>query len=152
MSYSGIQIHLVFCVKYRRALIGDEWRDRLHQYMIAIIERRKHRVLAINSVEDHIHILIGYNLNDLVPDLMRELKGGSSAWVNNNGFAAVRFAWQDGYAAFSVDAFGISPVCGYIAGQREHHKKVRYRDEIIGILNAAGIEWKPEYLFTTPEE
>jgi putative transposase len=149
-TYTQLHIHILFSVKYRQALIGNNWRDRLHQYDIALIRNRSHKVLAINSVADHIHLLIGYRPLDPLPTLMRELKSNSSAWINNQGFTRVPFAWQEGYTAFSVSPDVVSKVCTYIANQQEHHATQNFRQELMSLLDAAGIEWKPEYLFTEP--
>jgi putative transposase len=149
-SYIQIYFHIFFAVKYRQALIRDDWRDRLHQYSIGLIQGRQHKVLAINSVEDHIHLLVGYRPLDPLPVLMRELKSNTSAWINTQGFTPGRFAWQVGYTAISVGPRSVQRVCAYIARQKEHHAKQKYRKEAITLLDNAGIEWKPEYLFTEP--
>jgi putative transposase len=149
-TYTQIHLHIIFAVKYRKALIDPEWKEELHRYMTAIIQNRSHKVLAINTMPDHIHILIGYRPADPLPDLMRVLKGDSSAWINRTKKTSVQFAWQSGYAAISYSRAEIPVIANYIANQEEHHKKTTHREELIAILEEAGVEWKPEYLFVEP--
>lgn len=77
-TYTQLHIHLVFVVKFRAAVIQSEWEDRLHKYIIAIVQNNKHKMLPINSVPDHMHMLIGLNPNQSISDLMRLVKGDSA--------------------------------------------------------------------------
>ncbi|RYY64689.1 MAG: IS200/IS605 family transposase, partial [Chitinophagaceae bacterium] len=114
--------HVVFAVKYRRALIQASWKERLHQYMIGIIHNHSHRVLALNSMPDHVHILFGYNTNQTLPDLMLHVKRDSTLWINKNRLTKERFAWQEGYGGFAVCKGHLSPVIAYILNQEQHHR------------------------------
>ncbi|RYY86545.1 MAG: IS200/IS605 family transposase [Chitinophagaceae bacterium] len=149
-TYTQLYYHILFSVKYRRALLEDAWREELHRYDTGIIQGRGHKLLAINSVDDHLHLLAGCKPRDPLPDLMRELKSNSSAWINQRGFTARNFAWQEGYTAITVSPSAVSSVCSYIERQQEHHRKKSHREEVIELLQAAGIDWKPEYLFVEP--
>ncbi|GAB4093867.1 IS200/IS605 family transposase [Flaviaesturariibacter terrae] len=149
-TYTQIYYHIIFSVKYRRALLADAWREELHRYDTGLVQGRGHKVLAINSVEDHLHLLAGCKPRDPLPDLMRELKSNSSAWINARGFTERPFAWQEGYTAISVSPSVVSAVCGYIARQQEHHRGRSHRNEMIELLNASGIAWEPKYLLTDP--
>ena len=151
-TYTQLYYHIIFSVKYRQALLGDDWRAELHRYDTGLIQGRGHKLLAINSVADHLHLLAGCKPRDPLPDLMRELKSNSSAWINARGFTTRPFAWQEGYTAISVSPPAVGTVCGYIARQQEHHRTKTHRAEMIELLDAAGLDWKPEYLFTEPVE
>ncbi|TCZ68615.1 IS200/IS605 family transposase [Flaviaesturariibacter aridisoli] len=151
-TYTQLYYHIPFSVKYRQALLVDDWREELHRYDTGLIQGRGHKLLAINSVADHLHVLAGCKPRDPLPDLMRELKSNSSAWINARSFTARPFAWQEGYTAISVSPSAVGTVCGYIARQQEHHRTRSHREELIELLDAAGIAWKPEYLFTEPVE
>ena len=100
-TYTQIHIQFVFAVKYRQGLIKKEWKDDLYKYITGIIQNQGHKLLAINGVEDHIHILIGLRPKQSISDLMQDVKGGSSKWINDNKFTLGRFEWQEGYGAFS---------------------------------------------------
>ena len=90
-TYTQIHIQLVFAVKFRQALIQNEWKDDLFKYITGIIQTRKHKLLSINGMPDHIHILIGLRPNQSVSDLVQEVKSISSKWINENNFIPFRF-------------------------------------------------------------
>jgi putative transposase len=150
-TYTQVHLHVVFAVKYRRALIYAEWKDRLHHYMIGILHQHGHRVLALNSMPDHVHLLFGYNIRQALPDLMLNLKRDSSAWINKQGLAPIRFAWQEGYGAFAVSRRHVSRVATYILNQEEHHAGMPFSKEYCELLRLEGIEYLPQYLFRDPE-
>jgi len=87
------------------------------------------------------------NPNEKISDLVRELKNNSSNFINNSGFSHHKFAWAEGYGAFSYSKSEINNVYEYIKNQEEHHKKTTFKDEYIGLLNEFEIEFKDEYLF-----
>ena len=101
--------------------------------------------LKIGGVEDHVHLLIGLKPTHQLSDFMRELKKSSSKWVHET-ILFQPFEWQEGYAAFSVSPPSCPAVASYIAHQREHHQKRSFHDELISMLDDAGIEYDPEYL------
>ncbi|HNS18730.1 MAG TPA: transposase [Bacteroidales bacterium] len=80
-TYTQSYFHLVFAVKNREALIMKQWKNELEMYITGIVQNHKHKLLAINSMPDHIHIFIGYNVNHLIPDLVEEIKTSSNAWI-----------------------------------------------------------------------
>lgn len=83
-TYLQMHVHLVFATKHREASIKKEWRDDLEKYIAGIVQNHKHKMLAIKSVSDHIHIFIGYNVNHLIPKLVEEIKTSSSRWIKEN--------------------------------------------------------------------
>ena len=89
-TYTQCHIHLVFAVKNREALIKPEWKNDLEKYIAGIIQNHGHRLLAIGSRPDHIHIFLGYNVNQLVPDLVEEIKTSSNAGIKQKRFISVR--------------------------------------------------------------
>ena len=100
-TYTQIYIQLVFAVQDRISLIRPAWKDELYKYMTGIIQTQKHKVIAINGPANHIHILIGYKPHQLLSELLQDIKGSSSQWINKRGFVGARFSWQEGYGAFS---------------------------------------------------
>jgi REP element-mobilizing transposase RayT len=101
-------------------------------------------VRAIGGVEDHIHILLELPPTLAVSAAVRTIKSNSSKWVNELGR---RFAWQKGYAAFSVSASNIAAVERYVRSQEQHHRKMTFEDEFIGFLKKHGIAFDPKYVF-----
>ena len=99
--FTQLYVHIVFAVKYRERLLTKEMRDELFKYISGIIINRKHKVIIINGVADHIHILIGLNPNDKISDLVGCIKRESSSFINEKKWFRGKFHWQDGYGAFS---------------------------------------------------
>jgi REP element-mobilizing transposase RayT len=146
-TYTQCYFHLVFSPKNRLALIKTEWKDNLERYISVIVQNRKHKLLAINAQPDHIHILIGYYLSDLIPDLVEAIKTSSTHWVKENRFSEFKFEWQKGYGAFTHSKSKIDTVVKYIVNQDNHHKKSSFRDEYLEMLRNNGVEFDEAYVF-----
>lgn len=146
-TYTQCYIHLVFAVKNRNALIQKAWKEELQKYITGIIQNHRHKLLAIGSMPDHIHILIGYNLNQLIPDLVEEIKTCSNTWIKEKKFLNGKFEWQKGYGAFTYSRSQIDNVIKYILSQEEHHKKRSFKDEYLEILKKYDVEYNDDYLF-----
>jgi putative transposase len=104
-------------------------------------------MLAIASMPDHIHILIGYNVNHLIPDLVEEIKTSSNSWIKLKRSSKFRFEWQKGYGAFTHSHSQIDTVVKYILTQEEHHKKTTFKEEYWEMLEKNNVEFNQEYLF-----
>jgi putative transposase len=150
-TYSQIHIQCVFAVKYRDAVISKTWKERLHKYIIGIINNNEHKMLAINSMPDHLHLFFGMRPNQSLSELMRLVKGDSSEWINKEKLVAGKFRWQDGYGAFSYSKSHTDAVVRYILDQEEHHKKMTFRDEYVDMLKKFEVEYDEKYLFTELE-
>jgi len=100
-TYSQFYFHLVFAVKNRQHFISKNWKDELEKYITSTIQNNGYKVMAIGSMPDHLHIFIGYNLNEKIPDLVNEIKTSSSKWINNKTSSPYKFQWQIGYGAFT---------------------------------------------------
>ena len=145
--FTQLYIHIVFSVKYRERLLVKEIRDELFKYISGIINNRKHKVIIINGVADHIHILIGLNPNDKVSDLVGCIKRESSSFINDKKWFRGKFHWQDGYGAFSYGRSQLDDVYKYIANQEKHHTKRTFREEYIELLKRFEIKFDEKYLF-----
>ena len=150
-TYTQIHLQLVFAVKYRKALIGKSWKEELNKYITGIIQSQKHKLLIINGVEDHLHILIGLRPYQALSDLMQDIKGKSSKWINERKFINSKFAWQEGYGAFSYSHSHLDRVIKYILNQEEHHRKKTFVDEYRSMLKAFEIEYDERYILKEPE-
>ena len=100
-TYTQIHIQAIFAVQDRSCLISQLWENELYMYITGIIQNNNHKVLAINGMPDHIHILFGMHPTQSLSNLMQDIKGYSSKWINQKGFIGSRFSWQEGYGAFS---------------------------------------------------
>jgi putative transposase len=146
-TYSQLHIHLVFSTKNRDALIKKDWKDELEKYITGIVQNHKHKLLAIGTMPDHIHIFIGYNINQKIPDLVENIKTSSNAWIKEKKLTRHKFEWQRGYGAFSHSQSQIDTVVKYILNQEVHHAKKSFREEYLEILRKNDIDFKDEYLF-----
>jgi REP element-mobilizing transposase RayT len=145
-TFTQIYLQFVFAVKDRYSFIDPPWKDELYRYITGIIRNNKHKLIAINGTANHLHVFIGYKPHQLIPDLLRDIKGGSSKWINEKGFVQGKFSWQAGYGAFSYSHSQIDHVVKYILNQEEHHKKKSFREEYIRLLERFNIEYKEQFI------
>ncbi|TNF40546.1 MAG: IS200/IS605 family transposase [Cytophagales bacterium] len=150
-TFTQIHLQIVVAVKNRAGLISSDWESRLYEYMVAIIQNHSHKVLAINGMPDHVHILIGLRPNQSLSELMQILKASSSKWINEEKLTKSRFAWQEGYGAFSYTKSDVPKVVNYILKQKEHHRKSNFLEEYRRILDKLEIDYNPLYVFKEPE-
>jgi len=150
-TFTQIHIHAVFAVQNRSSLISKTWEERLYQYITGIIQSNKHKLLAINGMPDHVHILFGMRPTQSLSDLMQDIKGDSSRWINENKFVAGKFSWQEGYGGFSYSKSQIPAVANYIEKQKEHHTKKSFIEEYTKILKDFNIEHDDKYIFKAIE-
>ena len=146
-TYTQMYVHIVFSPKNKQALIGKSWKKELEKYITGIVQNQKHKLLAIGTMPDHIHIFIGYNVNYLIPDLVEEIKTSSNSWVKQNKLTQYKFEWQKGYGAFSHSRSQLDTVVNYILNQEKHHKKKSFREEYLEILRKNDIQFSDEYVF-----
>lgn len=146
-TYTQMYVHLVFSPKNKQALIGKGWKNDLEKYITGIVQNHNHKLLAIGTMPDHIHIFIGYNINHLIPNLVEEIKTSSNTWIKQNRLSRFYFEWQKGYGAFSHSRSQLDTVVNYILNQEVHHKKKSFKDEYLEILRKNDIKFNNEYVF-----
>ena len=146
-TYTQIHLQCVAAVKFRMALIDSTWKERLHQYITGIVQSRNHKMIAINSMPDHLHFMIGLRPEQSVSDLMQVVKGESSEWINDHRLSRSKFRWQEGYGAFSYSKSDIPNVANYIHNQEEHHRKKTFLEEYEELLKEFDIEFDERYIF-----
>ena len=139
-TFTQCYFHLVFSVKKREALIEKEWKDDLEKYITGIVQNHRHKMLAIGTMPDHIHMFIGYNVNHLIPNLVEEIKTSSNRWVQEQRLSKFKFDWQTGYGAFTHARSQLETVVNYILSQEEHHRKRSFREEYLDMLDKNEIE------------
>ncbi|MEX2350060.1 MAG: IS200/IS605 family transposase [Flavobacteriaceae bacterium] len=146
-TYTQIHIQVVFAVKFRHSLIQKSWKDELYKYMTAIIQNHDHKVLQINGMPDHIHILIGLRPTQALSDLMKQVKHDSTVWINSKKLTTKRFAWQEGFGAFSYSKSHVPRVIKYIQNQEEHHRIKTLNEEYINLLKENDVDYNEYYIF-----
>jgi len=146
-TYANLIYHLVFSTKERRALLSQEVLERLIPFVGGVVRHRKGKLLAMNGTENHVHLLASIGPAAALSDQVRDIKALSSGWVRDVWPALRLFGWQSGYAAFTVSVQTLGSVIGYIEKQRAHHRRRTFEEELIAMLERAGVEYDPEYVF-----
>jgi len=146
-TYTQIYLQLVFSPIGRENVISLKYQEELQKYTTGIIQNRKHKLLAIKFMSDHVHIFIGYHPSQSLPDLLRDIKANTSKFINDKKWLSGKFQWQEGYGAFSYSRSQIDDVIHYINTQDEHHKKATFRDEYLKLLEKFDVDYDVAYLF-----
>ncbi len=146
-TFSQIYIQVVFAVKGRESLIHSHCETEIYKYITGIISNKNQKLIAINGMPDHIHILIGMKPSCNLSDLVREIKKSSNDFINHKGFVKGKFSWQEGFGAFSYSHSILTQVIKYIENQKTHHAVKSFRDEYVELLKEFEIDFKPEYLY-----
>jgi putative transposase len=146
-TYTQIHIQAVFVVQNRESLIHTHWKSELYKYITGIIQNHNHKVLAINGMPDHVHIFFGMRPTQALSDLMQDVKGDSSKWINTNGFVKGKFSWQEGYGAFSYSKSHVKNVIKYIQNQEIHHQEKTFRDEYLEMLKKFEVDYNEAFVF-----
>ena len=146
-TYTQIHIQAVFAVQNRQCIIHNSWKDELYKYIGGIIRNNKHKLLAINGMPDHIHILFGMRPAQSISDLLQDIKGDSTKWIQNKNFVQGRFSWQEGYGAFSYGKSQLPQIIRYIEKQQEHHNKRTFIEEYKEFLHLFGVEYNEQFIF-----
>jgi putative transposase len=146
-TYTNLLYHIVFSTKDRTPLINPEFQEELYRYIGGIIRAEGGVQLEIGGTTDHLHILAKFKPAVSVSDMLAKIKANSSKWVNDHKMKMRKFAWQEGYAAFTVSESQVPIVREYIRNQEEHHRKQTYQEEFIVLLDRHGIEFDPRYIW-----
>jgi putative transposase len=150
-TYTQLHIQVVFAVQNRDCCITNQWRDELFKYITGIIQNNSHKMLAINGMPDHIHILFGMRPTQSLSNLMQDIKVHSSKWINERKFVKGKFSWQEGYGAFSYSKSLLPSVIKYIEMQQEHHIRKSFQKEYVELLDAFEVEFDDRYIFKQVE-
>ena len=146
-TYTQLYIHVIFAVKGRESLIPKPHKEELHKYITGIIDSKNQTVIQINSMPDHLHILVGITPDIAVSDLVRDIKANSSKFINRQRWGAGKFEWQEGFAAFSYAHSQLNTVARYIRNQETHHARQTFREEYIAFLKRFDVPYNPKYVF-----
>lgn len=146
-TYTQLYFHVVFAVKGRQNLISIQWKDELYKYIAGIINNKSQKLLIINGMPDHVHLLLSSSPNFNLSTLVGEVKSNSSRWINENRYVRGKFAWQIGFGAFTVSQSQLTVVTNYIKKQEIHHKTKSFREEYIEFLEAYQIDYEDKYIF-----
>jgi putative transposase len=146
-TYSQIYIQTVFAVDGRLSLIHSEFKEEVYKYITGIVRNNKQKLIAINGMSDHVHILIGLKPAMALADLVRDIKAGSSDFINKKKWVRGRFNWQEGYGAFSYGHSQLDTVIRYIQNQEQHHRRRTFKDEYLTWLKKFEVPFDERYIF-----
>lgn len=146
-TYTQIYIHIVFAVAGRECLISREHKEEIHKFITGIVTNDGQKVIAINSMPDHMHILIGLKPGKALSELVRDIKANSARLINERRWLKGKFYWQEGFGAFSYAHSQLDTVVNYIRNQENHHSKKSFRDEYLSLLERFDIAFDDRYVF-----
>ena len=145
-SYTNLLYHIVFSTKDRRPLITPDYEVRLYDYIGGTVRKLGGISLELNGTADHVHLLTKLRPDRAVSDVLRELKASATGWMHDVFPRLKYFSWQRGYGAFTVSQSQVESVRGYIARQKEHHRKITFREEFIEFLRVNGIQYDERFI------
>jgi REP element-mobilizing transposase RayT len=146
-TYTQLYFHVVFAVKGRGNLISSTWKEELYKYITGIVTHKNQKLIVINGMPDHVHILIGMKPDGNLSDLVRDIKANSSKFINEKKWMMGKFEWQQGFGAFTLGHTQLNAIVDYIKSQEEHHKTKTFKEEYLDFLKRYEIDFKMEYLF-----
>jgi len=137
-------IHLVFSTKLRQPLIDAAAKPKLHAYLSGIFDNLNSHALRTGGTVDHVHILFNLSKTQALSTVVQEVKQDSSKWMKQY---VSEFYWQSGYGAFSIGESTIAPLCAYIDGQEEHHRKTTFEEEFRKLCVQYNVELNEKYVW-----
>jgi len=146
-SLSSILVHVIFSTKNRNPCLDDSWREPLHGYIGGIVRGFGSDLLAINSVQDHLHLLLPLPRIECIADIVKEIKTGSTSWIHKRDKKLSDFRWQAGYGAFSISPSHKRALQKYISNQVQHHRKTTFQEEYRRVLKKYEIEFDERYVW-----
>jgi putative transposase len=146
-TYTQILYQLIFSTKNRELKMVEPRQERLYSYISGILKRLNCHLYQINGTEDHIHIITHVHPMVAPAILIKDIKLATSVFIKEQGIFPDFNGWQDGYGAFTYAFSAKDNLIEYVKSQKEHHKKINFRDEYISLLREHGIEFDEKYLF-----
>lgn len=147
-SLCKIYLHIISHIKSTSPQIGEEHIERVHSYIGQLVNATGCSVIRVGGVHDHVHIVCLLSKNECVAHLVEEVKRNSSRWIKTLAQQYEQFAWQGGYAAFSVSESVIEKTVDYVNRQKERHQKTTFKDEYIQFLKMYNVDYDDRYVFT----
>ena len=151
-TYTQIYIHVIFAIKGRYNLIKKKHKEELQKYIAGIISSKNQKLIEINIMPDHTHILIGLKPDIALSDLIRDIKTNSSKLINKKRLTKGKFQWQEGFGAFSYSHSQLNTIANYIKNQEKHHAVRSFKTEYLEFLKKFNIKFDEKYVFKWIEE
>lgn len=151
-TFTQVYVQIVFAVEWRQCLIEARHKEEIHKFITGIVRNDGQKLIEINSMPDHMHILVGLKPDMALSDLVRDIKANSSRFINEKGWLRGRFRWQEGFGAFSYSQSQLDSVIRYIRNQEQHHSTRTFKNEYLDILRRFDVAFDPRYVFEFPNE
>jgi REP element-mobilizing transposase RayT len=145
-TYTSLTYHVIFSTKKREPVLDQSTCERLWPYLGGIARENEMKALEVGGASDHVHMLLSVPPTLALPKAIQLIKGGSSHWVKSHFPKLPSFAWQDGYAAFTVSESNVDAVRSYIRDQPEHHRKRSFIEEYRALLRKHKVAFDEKYL------
>jgi putative transposase len=146
-TYSKLLFHFVWSTKNRQPLIDPKIKNQVYNYIRAIVENRKCKLININGMPDHIHLLVSTPVTINITDFIKTIKTSSTRLVRREFLNLKTFAWQEGYGAFTVSYSNEKKVLTYIVNQEIHHGKMSFEEEYVRLLKKMNIPFDERFIF-----
>jgi REP element-mobilizing transposase RayT len=146
-TYTKLFYHVVFSTKQRQNFLSAAIEEELFKYLAGAVRGIGGSCIAVNGMKDHVHLLLILPPKIALSDAMREIKANSSKWIHETKPALARFAWQDGFAAFTVSKSGVEAVQEYIRNQKTHHAQRDFKAELLELLARHEVEFDERYVW-----
>jgi len=146
-TFSQIYIQTVFAVEGRLSLIRPEFKEDLYKYITGIVRNQGQKLISINGMSDHVHILIGLRPAMALAKLVQEIKADSTNFINRKKWVGGKFSWQEGYGAFSYGHSQLDTIIRYIRNQEQHHRRSSFKKEYLSLLKKFDIAFDDKYVF-----
>ena len=151
-TYTQIYIQVVFAVSGRLSLISQEHKEEIYKYITGVVKNDGHKLISINGMADHVHILLGLKPDMALSDLVRDIKANSAKFINQHRFVSGKFAWQEGYGAFSYGRSQLDSIIRYIQNQEKHHNRRTFKDEYLSLLRKFEVAFDDKFVFKFLED
>lgn len=151
-TFTQVYVQIVFAVEWRQCLIDPGHKEEIHKFITGVIRNDGQKLIEINSMPDHMHILVGLKPDMALSDLVRDIKANSSRFISEKGWLRGRFRWQEGFGAFSYSQSQLDSVIRYIRNQEQHHSTRTFKNEYLDILRRFDVAFDTRYVFEFPNE
>lgn len=150
-TYHSVILHIIFAVKHRQHLLPKEQLRRIHSYMRSYLTNMGQTPIAIGGTDNHVHLLLKYNMKIMIPNVVRDLKVSTTKFINGLRLSQYDFQWQKGYACFSYSESQVEKLKTYVLNQAIHHQKMTFRDELRRFFDLYDIAYDERYMFADPD-
>ena len=139
-SFNKIWIHAIWSTKDRHPFFHSNIEHKIYHFISEQFREQGCLVSIINGMPDHVHCLFLLSPQKSIAEVIKQIKGSSSHYINQNNLIVDKFSWQTGYAAYSVSESVVDKVHNYIHNQKQHHAKKTFQQEYDEFIKLYGLD------------